>query len=39
MTSSFPSTSSPSTGLLKQLVLLGGGPAHVHLLAHLGRLG
>lgn len=28
-----------TTALLKQLVLLGGGPAHVHLLAHLGRLG
>ena len=35
MTSAFP----PTTALLKQLVLLGGGPAHVHLLAHLGRLG
>ncbi len=32
-------TSTNTTGLLKQLVLLGGGPAHVHLLAHLGRLG
>lgn len=28
-----------TTGVLKQLVLLGGGPAHGHLLAHLGRLG
>ncbi len=37
--SNFPSTSTPSTGMLKQLVLLGGGPAHVHLLAHLARLG
>ena len=35
MTSACP----PATALLKQLVLLGGGPAHVHLLAHLGRLG
>ena len=33
------SASPPATALLKQLVLLGGGPAHVHLLAHLGRLG
>ena len=33
------SASTPTTALLKQLVLLGGGPAHVHLLAHLGRLG
>lgn len=33
------SASSPATALLKQGVLLGGGPAHVHLLAHLGRLG
>ena len=33
------SASPPTTALLKQLVLLGGGPAHVHLLAHLGRLG
>ena len=33
------SASSPTTALLKQGVLLGGGPAHVHLLAHLGHLG
>lgn len=29
----------PTTALLKQLVLLGGGPAHVHLLSHLARQG
>ena len=39
MTSTFAPTAAASTGLLKQLVLLGAGPAHVHLLAHLGRLG
>lgn len=33
------SASSPTTALLKQGVLVGGGPAHVHLLAHLARLG
>ena len=39
LTANITATSTPSTHLLKQLVLLGGGPAHVHLLAHLGRLG
>ncbi len=33
------SASPPTTALLKQWVLLGGGPAHVHLLAHLARMG
>lgn len=33
------SASPPTTALLKQLVLLGGSPAQVQLLAHLARLG